>query len=486
MIRILTMLAALAAGLTAADPVKVLILTGNSDMQYHSWPKLTAAIQSLLGGTGRFDVRTIEEPRAITADALKGYAAVLLNYNGPRFAPAAEKAIEEYIRGGGGFIAFHHASYGEFFGMRWVDGKWRDGAASEAWAEYPKIIGASWEAAKIGHARRWTFTVDWKDRAHPVAAGLGPGFTANDELYHRLNLSPTAHVLADALSPTGIGGTGRREPLIWTNNYGRGRVFYTVLGHDTMAFYQPGMMNAFARGVEWAATGGVTIPVIDPHRAAKANIRLLVVTGGHSYPTEFYAMLDSLPGVRWTHATSPAEAFARPLEERYDAILLHDMGESAAEQTRARLKAFVEAGKGIVSMHHSIVDYTDWPWWYQEVTGGKYFVNAVEGHAASRYREGAEFLVEPSKGKEKHPVLAGVGPLWVHDELYQGMWISPKVEVLMETGHPENDRPVVYAGPHPKARVVYIQLGHSAHTMGNPGFRRLVSNAVAWAGRRAD
>jgi type 1 glutamine amidotransferase len=210
-----------------------------------------------------------------------------------------------------------------------------------------------------------------------------------------------------------------------------------------------------------------------------------VVTSGHSYPTAFYAMLDSLPEVTWTHATSHAEAFAKPLEDRFDAVLFHDLHDVTTEQTRARLKAFVEAGKGVISLHHAIVDFTDWPWWHEEVTGGKYFVKELAGHPASKYKEDFEYFVRPVKGKESHPVLRGVGPLWVYDELYKGMWHSPRIEVLMETDHPDNDRPVVYVGPHPTARVVYIQLGHSAHTMEHPGFRKLMSNAVMWTTRKA-
>jgi type 1 glutamine amidotransferase len=65
------------------------------------------------------------------------------------------------------------------------------------------------------------------------------------------------------------------------------------------------------------------------------------------------------------------------------------------------------------------------------------------------------------------------------------MWHSPKVEVLMETTFPLNDTPIVYIGPHPQARVVYIQLGHSDSTMRYPGYRKLVHNAIQWsAGRR--
>jgi type 1 glutamine amidotransferase len=476
----------LSAGLLAAapsspgGPIPALLITGQSDLPHHRWQETTACLRETL--SGRFDLRVTEEPRGLTAAALAGYAVVVLNYNGPRLPRTAEEALEAFVRNGGGLASFHQGSYGTFFGMEEREGRWRDGPPGAGWSAYQQMIGVTWPAADLGHARRGVFTVEWKDAAHPVPRGLPASFVANDELYHKLRLAPSVEVLADALSPPDQGGTGRREPLIWTHRYGKGRIFFTTLGHDAMAWYQQGLRQAFARGVEWAARGEVAAA----EAAEPPPVRLLVVTSGHSYPTSFYAAVDSLPRVRWTHAASHAEAFGRPLEERYDAILLHDMHESASETARARLKAFVEAGKGVVSLHHAIVNYTDWPYWYEEVTGGKYFVKPVPGHDASRYHEDVDFLVTPVRSKERHPVLRGVGPLWVNDELYRGMYLSPRIEVLMETTHPENDRPVVYVGPHARARVVYIQLGHSDATMKHPGFRRLLRNAVAWVARREE
>ena len=195
-------------------------------------------------------------------------------------------------------------------------------------------------------------------------------------------------------------------------------------------------------------------------------------------------MLDSLPYVVWSHATNHDEAFSGPIHDRFDALLLHDMIEKTTEKTRTRLKEFLDAGGGIISLHHAIVDYTDWAWWYQEVTGGKYFIEPKDGHPASQFKEGVEFLVTPVRGKENHPVLKGVGSLWVHDELYKGMVHSPDIEVLMETADPDNNPPIVYIGPYSKARILYIQLGHSSDTMENPGFRKLMANGISWVARK--
>jgi type 1 glutamine amidotransferase len=49
--------------------------------------------------------------------------------------------------------------------------------------------------------------------------------------------------------------------MLWTVDYGSGRVFVTALGHDADALKSPGFISTFARGAEWAATNAVTVPL---------------------------------------------------------------------------------------------------------------------------------------------------------------------------------------------------------------------------------
>jgi type 1 glutamine amidotransferase len=51
------------------------------------------------------------------------------------------------------------------------------------------------------------------------------------------------------------------QPMLWTVDYGKGRVFVTALGHDPAAMGSAGFITTLVRGSEWAATGKVTSPV---------------------------------------------------------------------------------------------------------------------------------------------------------------------------------------------------------------------------------
>ena len=476
--------------LHAAEPrLKALILTGEIDSQYHDWRGSTAFLRGLLERTGRFEVRVEEQVAGISAATLNPYDVLILNYNGPRWGAAAEGAIEQFVRQGKGLISFHGVTYGPFYGMVFSTGRWQAGR-DPGWKAYPELIGARWDTAKIGHARRHVFSVVWKNQDHPVSRGLPASFLANDELYHRLELLPSTTVLATAFDDPSIGGTGQDEPIIWCRRFGAGRTVHMTLGHDLSAISQPGFGVAFAHGAEWAATGAVTIPAAIPDAQDRTNaVRVLAVTGGHPFPTAFYSLFEGWQDVAWSHAANPTEAFPADLAARYDVIVLHDMHEDLAADAREHLQAFVEAGHGIVALHHAIVDYTTWSWWWREVIGGKYFDNetydkAYPDHPKSAYHEGVDVVFNPTPLGLTHPVTRGVGPLVLHDEVYRGMWHSDKIRVLMDTTHPENDRPAVYVGPYEKARVIYIQPGHMESTMYNPAYRKLVHNAILWTARR--
>ena len=59
------------------------------------------------------------------------------------------------------------------------------------------------------------------------------------------------------------GGSGREEPLVFTVDYGKARIFHIMLGHcgptieNNPAMQCTGFQVLLLRGTEWAATGKV-------------------------------------------------------------------------------------------------------------------------------------------------------------------------------------------------------------------------------------
>jgi uncharacterized protein len=249
-----------------AHKIRVLVLTGNSDWS-HPWQGTAPFLQGILTNTGRFDVKLEEEVNGITSATLANYDVLVDYYYGPRWNKVTEEAIADFVRSGKGMIGIHGVTYGPFFGQAGGSATEPRRLEGEPWTEFIDMLGMTWKLDNIGHATRHVFVVQWTDPASPISRGLPPTFVANDELYHKIDLKPNAHVIATAYDdPNNKGGTGKVEPVIWTVPYGQGRVVMMVIGHDLLAMSQPGFMDAFARSTEWAATGDVAAdaPALSP------------------------------------------------------------------------------------------------------------------------------------------------------------------------------------------------------------------------------
>jgi uncharacterized protein len=266
--------------------IRALILTGQNN---HDWRATTPVLRTMLLNTGRFDVRVNEEPTGMTSATLAPYDVVILNYNGPRWGRTAEKALEDFVRSGKGLVGVHGANWGFSGLVVLADGSVPTEILEPPWAEYKRMIGGVWsdKPPASGHAPRHKFQVKIVDSKNPITEGLAPGFDADDELYHNIHMAPDVHVLAtayddkankpepaaDAASRTinertanssagkwphlDMNPTGKDEPVLWTTRYGKGRTFYTTLGHDVQAMEMRGFTTTLVRGVEWAATAAV-------------------------------------------------------------------------------------------------------------------------------------------------------------------------------------------------------------------------------------
>jgi type 1 glutamine amidotransferase len=115
------------------------------------------------------------------------------------------------------------------------------------------------------HGRQHEYVVTVRDAKHPITKGLPALWThAQDELYDRLR-GPALNmtILATAYSDKSTGGTDRDEPALMVIQWGKGRIFHTILGHVGKEAVHPAVECAsfivtFLRGTEWAATGKVT------------------------------------------------------------------------------------------------------------------------------------------------------------------------------------------------------------------------------------
>jgi type 1 glutamine amidotransferase len=210
-------------------------------------------------------------------------------------------------------------------------------------------------------------------------------------------------------------------------------------------------------------------------------IRALLLTGGHDHETSFYTLFDGHKDLARVRVADSATAFQNDLRDKYDVLIMYDFSRDLKDSGKKNLRDFVESGKGVVVLHHALLNYQDWPWWCEEVVGGSYRLQKTGDIPSSTYKGGERISVAP---EGKHPITKGIEPFDVMDETYKRMWISPRVRPLLTTDNPNADKLLGWIGPCDTSRVVAIQLGHGPTVFSNESYRALVHNAILWSAGR--
>lgn len=259
----------------AREPIQGVIITGQNN---HNWPVSHKAIKMILENSRLFKVDIAVSPAAgedmssFDVDFSK-YAFVFLDYNGDPWLEKMNTAFLEYVKNGGGVVVYHAADnaftdwdeYNKIIALGGWGGRdeksgpyvyWKDGA----------LVKDTSAGSGGSHGARHEYIMNQRVTSHPIVNGLPERWKhATDELYDRMRgPGDIKDLLYTAYSPTEKGGSGREEPLVFTVEYGKGRIFHIMLGHcgdtleDNPAMQCAGFQTLLLRGAEWCATGSVT------------------------------------------------------------------------------------------------------------------------------------------------------------------------------------------------------------------------------------
>jgi uncharacterized protein len=257
--------------LQAAGSIRVMLLDGESGGPYHKWQITTPVLKKELEDTGLFQVDVVTAPVSGTDFSgfnpeFEKYKVVVLNYDAPEWPSELKTRFEQYVGSGGGLVVVHAAdnafpnwpAFNEMIGI----GGWRHRTetAGPLWYFQDSKLVSDPQPGNAGrHGKRLPFLVTIRTD-HPITRGLPKTWMhRGDELYNSLRgPGKNMTVLATAWSDPANSGTGHDEPELIVLQYGKGKIFHTVMGHDVNALSCVGFITTFQRGTEWAATGKVT------------------------------------------------------------------------------------------------------------------------------------------------------------------------------------------------------------------------------------
>lgn len=228
--------------------VRALLLMGGPD--YHNLPVHYAELAGILAGEAGLDLRITSDLGVLNTETLSEYQVIINWSTFLQPTPEQVDALLAAINGGIGFFGIH-------------------GGSATFWnsAPYLTMLGSRF----LRHDPYTSFLVEISPSPHPITSGVSD-FQVEDELYQlggnteefvafstaiiagepyigdvaalgEGDLSPTIEILASA----------EGHPLLYATQYGKGRVHYNALGHDSKALEHPSFRQLVRQGVEWVA-----------------------------------------------------------------------------------------------------------------------------------------------------------------------------------------------------------------------------------------
>jgi uncharacterized protein len=206
-----------------------------------------------LGSRHGFDVTATKDGTIFDGD-LHQFAAFMFYTTGDLTKPGNDKqppmsargkeAFLDAIRNGKGFVGSHCAS--DTFhsqGEAWQNQEQRD--------PYIDMIGGEF----ISHGAQQEARMTVADPHFPGMQAAGEGYTMLEEWYSLKNFAPDLHVLL-VNETQGMRGKDYNRPAFpatWARRHGKGRVFYTSMGHREDVWTHPIFQAILLNGLQWAA-----------------------------------------------------------------------------------------------------------------------------------------------------------------------------------------------------------------------------------------
>jgi uncharacterized protein len=226
--------------LAAKGNVRVLYVTQSKGFRHQSL-HVSEDVMEELGATNGFDVTlTHKAEKYITPENLKNLDVIVFYTTGELpLSDVQKKAFLDFIKSGKGFIGIHSAT-DTFY----------------KWPDYGEMIGGYFD----GHpwTQNDTVTITNLDSKNPLTGHWEESFNLKEEIYqykefNKDKVTVTMSLDKSKTDMTKKGVKATEFPLTWYRNYGKGRVFYTALGHRPEVWEDQRFQKMIVNALKWAS-----------------------------------------------------------------------------------------------------------------------------------------------------------------------------------------------------------------------------------------
>lgn len=168
----------------------------------------------------------------------------------PPMTAAGKQALLDAVKNGKGFIGSHSASDTFHTNNEAKKGPERYKNFGAAADPYVRMLGGEF----IKHGAQQAATMRCVDAKFPGLEKNAAGFNLNEEWYSLKDFSEDLHVLLvqETESMKGIEYKRPAYPATWARMHGKGRVFYTSMGHREDVWTNPLFQEILVGGIQWA------------------------------------------------------------------------------------------------------------------------------------------------------------------------------------------------------------------------------------------
>lgn len=245
---------------------KILFFTKSSGFEHSviSWskgqPSHAEKVLTELGAKNGWEFTFSKDGSKFGKEYLAQFDAVFFYTTGDLTTPGTDKqppmskegkqALFDYVREGHGFLGTHSAADTFHTDNESKKGPDRYVNHGEKADPYVRFLGG--EFIKHGAQQKAKNTVT--NPKFPGFEQVGPEFGLHEEWYSLKDFSPDIHVLSviDAPSMKGVEYQRPPYPTTWARMEGKGRVWFTALGHREDVWTNPSFQQILTGGVKWA------------------------------------------------------------------------------------------------------------------------------------------------------------------------------------------------------------------------------------------